>query len=109
MAKVDAEWLQQVEEAIDKLLPEYNLKMEQVADQLFLSYRQFSRKLKVLSGLTPRQYLQEMRMARAKTLLEVGQYKTIKEVALAVGFSDARYFSNLFFKHQGKYPSDYLG
>lgn len=109
LAQADAEWLQQVEDVLTPLLPEYNLKMTQVAEQFYLSYRQFSRKLKELTGLTPRQYLQEMRMARAKVLLSVGQYKTVQEVALAVGFTDARYFSNLFYKHQGKYPSDFLG
>ena len=106
--QADSEWLQQVEQTMEQFLPEYNLKMDRVADELFLSHRQFSRRLKSLTGLTPSQYLKEMRLARAKELLAIGQYQTVKEVAFAVGFTDARYFSDLFQKHSGSRPSRYF-
>ena len=45
---------------------------------------------------------------QAKLLIEEYAYRTISEVAYAVGFSDAHYFSNLFYKQYGAMPKDLL-
>ncbi|MFN0015787.1 MAG: ATP-binding protein [Saprospiraceae bacterium] len=108
ITRADAEWLEEVEGKLNKYLPEADLKMERVAAELFLSHRQFSRKLKSLTGLTPSQYLKEIRLNCGKELLLNKQYKTIKEVATAVGFTDARHFSDLFQAHFGAPPSGFL-
>ncbi|MEQ1747664.1 MAG: helix-turn-helix domain-containing protein [Saprospiraceae bacterium] len=108
ITRTDAEWLEEVEGKLTKYLPEADLKMERVAAEMFLSHRQFSRKLKGLTGLTPSQYLKEIRLNRSKELLLSKKYKTIKEVASAVGFTDARHFSDLFQAHFGALPSGFL-
>ncbi len=108
IAQADAKWLEEVEEVLNKFLPEYNLNMDRVAEELYISHRQFSRKLKRLTGLTASQYLQEMRLHKAKEVLLIGKYKTIKEVSFAVGFKDTRYFSDLFQTHFGIKASSHL-
>ncbi len=107
IAEADALWLEEVEMQLNKFLPENNLNMERVAEALFISYRHFTRRLKNLTGLTPSKYLKEMRLNRGKEYLLSGKYKTIKEVAYAVGFADARYFSDLCQKHFGCHPSEF--
>jgi len=46
------------------------------------------------------------RISKATSLIESGDYNTISEVALAVGYSDPLYFSRAFKKINGTSPSD---
>lgn len=110
--KVEAredQWLKQIEksarEAIEKGLP---LQVAYLADAGAMSERQFYRELKRLTGLTPLQYIQEVRLQKARHLLMHRAYSTISEVAYAVGFETPTYFSKLFEQHFGKHPSAFL-
>ncbi|KGE89273.1 MAG: helix-turn-helix domain-containing protein [Phaeodactylibacter xiamenensis] len=58
-----------------------------LAEQVFLSERQFARRLKKLTGLTPNNYIQEARLQLARQLLERQVYATVNEVASAAGYS----------------------
>lgn len=105
MASVDADWLQEVEQVFYRHLADNRLTVDFVAQHLNLSERQFHRRLKKLTGLTPNHYLREIRLQKAKDLLIEGQFTTVKEVAFNVGFNNVPYFSNLFFQHFGVKPS----
>ncbi|HIT91243.1 MAG TPA: helix-turn-helix domain-containing protein [Candidatus Merdenecus merdavium] len=58
------------------------------------------------SGMGPGDYLLSYRLNRAKELLVV-ENVSIKEIALAVGFSDPLYFSRIFKKQFALSPSEY--
>jgi len=51
-------------------------------------------------------YLSRIRIEQAKHLLITSQLKA-SEIALAVGFSNLQYFSNVFYKYTGAYPTDF--
>ncbi|MFD0712675.1 response regulator [Paenibacillus sp. GCM10027626] len=51
-------------------------------------------------------YLNRIRIEKAKQLLAESQLKA-SEIASAVGFSNLQYFSNVFFKYTGFYPTDF--
>ena len=72
-----------------------------------MSRRQFFRVMKEETGLTPNQYLREVRLQKGRQLLETNQSITIKEVGYAVGFLKISYFSQLFKDRFGKTPSEY--
>ena len=105
MGQADLEWLENVENVFKEYLNDHRLNIEFVAHKINLSKSQFNRKIKKLSGLTPNQYLQEIRLRTAYDLLLQGVYLTIKEVCYTVGFNDNRYFSKLFRNRFGKNPS----
>ncbi|MCB0609403.1 MAG: response regulator [Lewinella sp.] len=105
ISKVDAEWLETVEQLFLTQMADGSLNMDFTAGKLNLSTRHFSRRLKQLTGMTPNHYLQEMRLQKACELLQAGRYATVKEVCYAVGFNDTRYFSDLFEKRFGARPS----
>ena len=107
MAAADAEWLEQVEAIFSKTMADSQFKLDWVAGQMHLSERQFNRRLKQLTGLTPNNYLREMRLQRARDFLHEGRYTSVKEVGFAVGFSNTKYFSNLFQERFGVLPSEY--
>jgi AraC-like DNA-binding protein len=57
-------------------------------------------------GTTPIKYLQRYRLNQACHLL-LDSDKTITEIALKVGFTDAGYFSRLFHREMGVSPDKY--
>lgn len=57
-------------------------------------------------GTSLYQYLLQIRISEAINLLQLGEM-TVKQVALAVGFTDTGHFTKYFKKKTGKTPSEY--
>ena len=57
-------------------------------------------------GTTPQNYITSKRLSHARAILGSGDFHTIAEVALSVGFRDPLYFSKVFKKTYGFSPSD---
>lgn len=104
----DGKTLETIQKVVQKHLAESDYTMEALADELALSKRQLNRVITGLTGLTPLHYLREQRLNQARMLLEKKRYKTVAEVAYAVGFEKPGYFSSLFLKRYGVAPSSYL-
>jgi len=58
-------------------------------------------------GKAPIDFLTELRVNEAKHLLEIGGFP-VKEVSQRVGFTDPYYFSRVFRKVTGRWPSRYV-
>ncbi len=81
-----------------------NITVRGLADSFYLDEAYFSRLFKQKTGFSPKQYLLNVRLKRAKELLLHTEYP-IKEISTATGFSDPLYFSRLFLKKEGMSPS----
>ena len=66
----------------------------------------FIQKFKELTGVTPTQYILNVRITTAQNLLRHSKYN-VSEAATAVGYTNTFYFSRLFTKHVGISPSEY--
>jgi signal transduction histidine kinase/DNA-binding response OmpR family regulator len=109
MPSNDLTWLETVEKLTKKALDEQlKLNTSYLAKRTFMSERQFSRKLKATTGLTPSGYIQEAKLSKARHLLESRAYSTVSEVAEACGYSSGSYLSRIFQERFGKMPGDYL-
>ena len=71
-----------------------------------ISASHFRRKWKERMSISPLRYLTNLRMNEACRRLVVSR-DSIHEIAQAVGYEDAFYFSRLFHKHMGVSPKDY--
>jgi transcriptional regulator GlxA family with amidase domain len=80
--------------------------LEAPARRVGMSLRNFVRRFKQATGDSPLIYLQKLRIAAAKRLLE-GDYRTMQEISDAVGYQDVAYFRELFQRHTGASPSAY--
>lgn len=83
------------------------ISLEQIAANMYLSSFYIAKIFKSETGDTPINYLIRLRMEKAKEILEISPEEPIKEVAAAVGYSDAYHFSKLFKKHYGISPLYY--
>lgn len=81
------------------------LTRDEVASQVFLSPSYFGQLFKKTMGIGYNDYLTDLRITHAKKLL--AQNVSIREIATAVGFRDAKYFSEVFYKKTGYVPSEY--
>lgn len=66
----------------------------------------FIRTFKMYYDTTPRKYILDLRISKAKEML-VSQSKTVSEIAYALGFESPTYFTNMFKKKVGVSPSQY--
>lgn len=94
--------------AVDYLAKHYaeQITLNQVADKLYVSNFYLSRMFKKELGINFIDYLNDLRIEKAKELLSDARYKTY-EVAEAVGVPNSHYFSKLFRKHVGMTASEY--
>ncbi len=101
-------WLADLEKTVLQNLSNSHLSVDFIADEMHISRAQFYRRLQLLTGLTPNQYLQEIRFNYARQLLELRKVNSVKAAAAAIGVQTVQYFSEQFKARFGKLPSDYL-
>lgn len=83
-----------------------DIHFDTLAQEIGMSSRNFARRFKEATGETPLGYLQAIRVAMAKRLLEES-HRTVQDIAESVGYIDLIFFRNLFRRHTGMGPNDY--
>jgi transcriptional regulator GlxA family with amidase domain len=76
------------------------------ARRVGMSVRNFVRRFKQATGDSPIIYLQKLRIAAAKRMLE-NNHRSMQEISEAVGYQDIAFFRALFRRHTGASPSAY--
>lgn len=108
LTEEDDLWLKEIEALLQDKISDTNFGVSQIAIEMAISPSQLYRRIKELTGFTPKQYLNHTRYWQAKHLLESNKYASVKKVAYNVGFKDEKNFSRNFKKRFGKYPSEYI-
>jgi signal transduction histidine kinase/DNA-binding response OmpR family regulator len=108
LSEADQVWLEKFETYVRNNLDSDILSIPTLSETFAMSESTLLRQLKRLTGLTPVQYLQEMRLNEARLLLESAPPVSIATLATRVGYTDARSFSRSFKKRFGKLPSDFV-
>lgn len=101
-------WLARLRLIVQENAAQGGLNNRALAARLDLSERHLIRKVKQLTGLSPRQYIRQYRLQQAREYLEQGAYRTVKETAEAVGYTSVSYFISQFEKEFGKRPMEVL-
>lgn len=94
-----------VQDYIDKNY-EKPLVINVLAEKFNMSARTFIRKFTTLTGNTPLEYIQRVRMEAAKRLLEKGKL-TVEQVCMETGYADFGFFRNIFKRLTGLTPQEY--
>lgn len=89
------------------LLDNHALDVNALAEKLNMSVRQFHRKLVALTGNTPGVFILNLKMQKAKLLLETKYELTIEDISERCGFEHASSFYHAFKKAFGITPSEY--
>ena len=105
-SQLDKEFMDKVMETIEKHLDNGDLTVEDIAGEVNMSRSVFFKKLKTLTGLSPVEFLKEIRMKRAAQLIETEEYN-MAQIAYMVGLNDSHYFSKCFKQQYGMTPTEY--
>ena len=84
---------------------ESNLTIQEIADELSMSYSNFRKLFKEYTGLSPAVYQQDLKLQRAKELLSTTDL-SVKEIAYRLNFDSPDYFSAKFKIKTGRKPSE---
>lgn len=82
-----------------------NIPLPEIAASLGYSYENFRKIFKTETGISPLQYVLDVKFHYAQRLLTEGM--SVKETAAAIGYSDPYIFSKQFKKYIGQSPSFY--
>jgi YesN/AraC family two-component response regulator len=108
MSQPDQEWLENFEAYIRDNISDDALTITFLAQEFAMSESTLFRQVTRLTGLSPKQYLLEVRLDTARQMLENRVHRTVAWVAAKAGFSNARTFTRNFKERFGKLPGEYL-
>lgn len=97
-----------IDKAIEYMKIHYNteITLSDLAMQSLISKNYFSRLFKEITSMNVSDYIQYLRTDQACKLLKTTDMK-VTDIALQVGFSDLKFFYEVFKKITGKTPGDY--
>lgn len=102
---LDAMFLSKVRDAVEANLDDENFSVVELGGQVGMSRSQLHRKLSALTGFSPNEVIRNMRLERAKQLLEQ-KAGNASEVSYMTGFNSPAYFAKCFKDYFGVTPSE---
>jgi two-component system response regulator YesN len=102
----NAKTIQKAKDYIESHLSNSELTLKLVSEEVGMSYTYFSHLFKQLTNESFSDYVNKVRIRKAKELLESSELRVF-EVAFAVGFKDPHYFSQCFKTMYGLSPTEY--
>lgn len=106
MGDKDKEFTDRLSAIAEKHLDNSEFSVDDFASEMAMGRTIFFRKVKGVTGYSPKEYLRVMRMKKAAELLLTTDL-TITEITYKVGISDPAYFNKCFKAQFGKAPSVY--
>lgn len=104
-SEIDLKFMNELKQIVEKNLDCHEFTVDTLAYELRVSRTSLYNKVKALTDNTPSDFIRLCRINKAKHLLREGYGVT--EVADKVGFSDQKYFREVFKKIVGMPPSEY--
>lgn len=92
---------------IEENLSRTDYNVETLSTDMCMSRSTFYRRLQELTGQSPTDFIRDIRLKKAATLLGQDSHATISDIARKVGFSSPKYFSKCFREKFGVLPKDF--
>jgi len=103
---LDEKFLQRAKALVEENIGNPGFGVEQMAKEIYLSRAQLFRKLKAITGLSPKEFINDIRLQRAAALI-LAKADTVSQIGYSVGYNEQSYFAKRFRKKFGVAPSDY--
>ena len=108
VADNDKQLMDRIMQSVNKNLSDSDFSVEQLASDVGLSRSQLHRRMKELTGITPSDFIRNLRLEQAARLLRERKVN-ISQVAYTLGFNTPGNFSKAFKQHFGMSPTEYIG
>lgn len=113
MSKMDAvkyperkkfEIIEPAVEYLKKHIYDTTLSIDKLHKLCGVSHTYFRKIFIMKFGMSPKNYVIDKRMIYARSIVDSGEFQSVRQLSLAVGYSDPLYFSKVFKKHFGVSP-----
>jgi AraC-like DNA-binding protein len=105
----DKDFLTRTMNFIAEQIETNSVNVDTLASQMAMSTTQFRYHLKEITGETPQSYITNIRMQKARQMLDNNSAETtILDIALSCGYEDQGAFTRAFKRFYGITPSEYL-
>ena len=108
MHVTDSFWLDKFLSLLELNLGQPQLSNEFLAKEMGISKRQFYRKVKAETGVSPNHFIQQYKLQKAMKMLQSGNFHTVQEISLKLGYQNQHYFSMAFEKKYHERPFEVL-
>lgn len=105
---MDEAFIQKAVDCVNAHLDDCNFEHAQFLAEMGMARTTLADKLKLLTGLTPSGFINNVRLQAACRLIDEKKKIRISDLAYAVGFNDPKYFSLCFRKKFGLSPTEYM-
>ncbi len=102
------DFLQTLNNEIIINMSDLNFNVEFLSSKLGIDVRQLRKIVDERTSMSLTQYIQDVRLEHAMTLLTQHQVTSIKNLSHTIGIRDQKYFSRAFKLKFGKYPSEFI-
>ena len=103
---LDQEFLEKITKLVLKNLGK-DFNVDDLCLEMGMSRSSLYNKVKALTGHSPSDFIRQIRLKEGASLLRSKKY-TVAEISDMLGFSDPKYFTDIFKKHYGMTPSAYM-
>jgi DNA-binding response OmpR family regulator len=103
---LDEKFLQKAKAIVEKNIGDASFGVEQMADEIHLSRAQLFRKLKAIAGISPNEFINDIRLEKAAALIQA-KADILTQISYAVGYNEQSYFAKRFRKKFGVSPREY--
>jgi DNA-binding response OmpR family regulator len=98
------EWIHLLKDFVTEQCSNYNLTQVHIAENFNISKSSLYRKIKTETGLSPNEFIKEIKLLKARDLTEKHPEISLKRLSLEVGFLHTSYFSKIYFDRFGHKP-----
>ena len=104
--QIDKMLLSKIKETVEQHIGEPDFNVATLADHMNMSRSTLMRKIKVITGKTPLQFIRDIKIESACQMLK-NHTTSVSEVAHRLGYTDSDYFSKTFRESVGMSPSEW--
>lgn len=102
----DRKFIDQLDMFIYNHIADFDLSVDMMAEHFRMGRTSFYNKVRALTGITPNEYLKDIRLRKAAEMLKDDDFN-VSEVCYRVGIGNPQYFATTFKKKFGISPKEY--
>lgn len=100
----DDDLIQQIEEYVLLHSGKFKVTIESIALEFNTSKSSLNRKIKSATGLTPNKFITEVKLQKARRIIEQNPNILLKQLTAELGFNNTTYFSKIYTERFGRKP-----
>jgi AraC-like DNA-binding protein len=102
----DEKFIKHMKVCVEQVWNNSDITMPDFTRDVGVSKSQLTRKIRALTGLSPKDFLNEVRLRNSVSIMK-DEGRNVSQAAMEIGFSNPSYFTKLFRKRFGRAPSDF--